>query len=215
MRSRKFDIISCAPRCRAPLGAAADAESSVRDAQLQRAARRWWQTRDLHPLTGKHADPVKDETLHEEENARVAARAERIANFAREHGWIRAGEVYDIVAQTVKDPTRLPLVDSKPKHHGSAWRHRAVMDVKLSEDGITAAERAEDRAIRRAAATRYSPELVRGYDVVSGVTFSNAQVAQLAPDSRVAAKSGPRVWAHIAAATQSAPTSPMKESYLP
>lgn len=145
-------------------------EAADRAAEKARAADRFWQTRDYHPLLGTYYDGEKDRVeaaKAEAADARFRARARSVEPRTMQ---LRETAAYEPIAHRVTDAAAKEAVDrvifrvpKKPLKEGTEGRIRAVADEEAARD--------DGRALRRVMPDRWEGSTRRGYDVLTNTTL--------------------------------------------
>jgi hypothetical protein len=134
---------------------------------LERSQRRFWQTRNFHPLLQRYEDSAKDALYQEAEAAAGAAAG--VAQAARLPAAIRysQGRAYDSVAHTPKDAEVLHLLDTMANRPLRRMGRLAV-EERLSAEGEAEGHLAEVRRMNSQSTARAVHNSdPRGYGITS------------------------------------------------
>lgn len=141
-----------------------------RETARDKALLRYWQSRNLDPLTMTYVDPAKEDAYQAGVEASkatqgTAQRARRPPSLATS-----LGACYDIVCHRPKDADVLDLVDTMD---GRKLRRFTSWDVEAKQSGAGEEAEVRDgrRALSRAAQRRYEENVdPHGFDILTGST---------------------------------------------
>jgi len=137
-----------------------------REVQRRTAAKKYWETHDYEPLTCTYLDPSKEDAFQRSQEVEMAKQP--MKQFNRLPPSLQKGEgfVYDITTHVVKNKD---LYDRK-KASEQAWfdsrSWKWKRDEEIRDKSAQRQQLDDQRAINRAAHTRYVEKFQYGYNIV-------------------------------------------------
>jgi len=155
-----------------------------REVQRRTAAKKYWETHDYEPLTCTYLDPSKEDAFQRSQEVEMAKQP--MKQFNRLPPSLQKGEgfVYDITTHVVKNKD---LYDRK-KASEQAWfdsrSWKWKRDEEIRDKSAQRQQLDDQRAINRAAHTRYVEKFQYGYNIVDHRDYRNPETYMPPPRTR-------------------------------
>lgn len=139
----------------------------------------------FNPVTATYENPVaNDEALGKEERLKVQQKELRRARLPPSVS-DSEGTLYDITSFQVKDASMLEKKDARARRKGKEAATKYKQEKLVKSRSLTEEDRRAMQMIGRVAQERFSDEVQRGYDILSGQAFDvNSKLTEIPHQAR-------------------------------